>query len=109
MKTESISNDHVGNSWSTQWSIDGVEEPATIRGIEGKELVLSASMLEKDVHSDTAATETTHVITRDDLKDGFTVEQDITVTEDKGRYQGNKAEFRVTWTFTPKTALHWPR
>lgn len=67
----------------------------------GDHVDLYAQCVEEDVYPDIGEDSSYIVIHKDDLWSSFSVTQDIIVTEDRGRYAGNTAEFAVTFTFEP--------
>ena len=93
---------NIGNEWSHSAYI--VNEPLTDGKIElypGKELEFYCKSVEDDIKPDVGESTETHTVTEEDLTKGFTVEVEVTVTENAGKNYGKSAEFVVTFTFTP--------
>lgn len=101
------SNDHVGNSWTTWGAIGDTAlkkgKAVTVTVAADGALTVTCYAQEKDKTPDTGSCE--FKIAAGDLKAGKnTIKQTATVTEDKGRYAGNKAEWEFALTVTKKAA-----
>jgi len=92
---------HVGSDWSQVFYINGkkVAESSEITLSVGDQITVKAKITENDGTPDVGEGEKSYTVTRDDLNNGFTVSFNVTVTEDKGRYSGNKARWSVRFKF----------
>ena len=92
---------HVGNNWKQAFYINGkrVKETSEISLKAGDEITVKAAITDEDTTPDAGTNEKTHVVTRDDIKNGFTVSLTVTVEENGGRYAGNKAKWNVRFKF----------
>jgi len=102
-----LSNDHVGNSWATWGAIGDTAlkkgKAVTVTVAADGTLTVICTAQEKDKTPDTGSCEFKLAV--GDLKAGKnTIKQTATVTEDKGRYAGNKAQWEFTLTVTKKAA-----
>ena len=94
-----VANDHVGNSWTTYIEVGdtvikkGKSAKVEVTGADTIKIICNA--IENDKSPDHG--DATIEIPIKDLKKGKnTFKTSVTVTEDKGRYSGNSAE----WSFT---------
>ena len=100
-----VSNNHVGNKWtyvitSGETAINkGKSATFELTGAESLELICQAT--ENDSYPDVGTN--TITINTADLKEGKnTVTTTVIVTEDRGRYAGNTAEYKFTVTIKVK-------
>ena len=100
-----VHNNHVGNSWayvitSGDTSIKkGKSATFELTGADALELICQAT--ENDSYPDVGTS--TITINMTDLKEGKnTVTTTVIVTEDRGRYAGNTAEYKFTVTIKVK-------
>ncbi len=96
---------HVGNEWKKEYSVAGYEIKSgdIVAFNEKDKLKIITTITELDDSSDDIGeAKTTHKVTKEDIKDGFTITQTITVTENGGRYKGNTAAWEVEYTFIRK-------
>ncbi len=94
---------HVGNSWSQYFSINGekVKKGDKVTVTLGDSLEFYAKITEKDSKPDVGKASETRVISQEDFENGFTVSLTVSVRENGGRYSGNKAVWTVTFKLTP--------
>ena len=89
-----LSNDSVGNSWRKVYNCDGREinsgERWTIPLNIERNLIIDVTITENDKWPDIGRSALSVV-----LKDGFKTSEIITVIENKGRYKGNKAQWKI--------------
>ena len=102
-KYNMTSNNHVGNDWYKNCSIEGIKKDgfSNYKVNVGDQIIIRTTITEDDSSVDVGRNTATRTVTQSDLKNGFTVTQTITVREDKGRYAGNTATWNVTHTFKP--------
>ncbi len=93
--SELINNDSVGNDWKEEYSCEGSVISSgnrwTIPLDTTKAVKIKATITEFDDWPDTESAFISVV-----LKDGFETYSTITVTENKGRYTGNTANWKIT-------------
>ncbi len=95
---------HVGNEWGQVFSIDEIMvEDGDIISLEaGQTIVIVSEITEYDEkYIDAAKDSITHQIAINDLQNGFTLTRILQVEENAGRYEGNIAEWTVSFTFLP--------
>ena len=90
-----VSNDSVGNEWNLIYECDGVsvteERRWTVERDTCQSIKIDITAIEIDTYSDYGYGEI--VIP---LKNGFQNSTVVTVTENMGRYRGNKATIKIT-------------
>lgn len=93
---------HVGNNWSQAFWINNqkVRSGSTIQLAVGDVITIKAEVEESDSVPDYGSDQENHTITQDDLDKGFTVVLWVYVSENRGRYSGSTAEWKVTYKFT---------
>ncbi len=95
IKADRISYDHVGNEWKKVYTCEGRTiksgEQWTVPLDTTKTLKINATITELDAWDDVGYG-SLNVVLRDD----FETSTIVTVTEDNGRYQGNKAKWEIT-------------
>lgn len=94
--TESfVSNDSVGNEWDFIYECDGVsvteERRWTVERDACQRIKIDITAIERDTYSDYGYGE---IVIQ--LKNGFQNSTVVTVTENMGRYRGNKATIKIT-------------
>ena len=103
-----ISKNHVGSAWSKECYCDEValpedEETTSIVYVVSEEpVIVRAILTEHDRNPDVGTKTMQYIPTEKDLKEGFTITQEITVRENSGNYKGSAAVWNVIYTFTPK-------
>ncbi|MBQ8001159.1 MAG: hypothetical protein IJ298_08195 [Ruminococcus sp.] len=94
-----ISNDSVGNDWRKSYSCDDrtiFSGEQWIVPLDATEtVIIDAVITEVDKCSDVGYGSLCVVLT-----DGFKTSTTITVTENKGRYKGNKAQWKISCKVT---------
>jgi peptidoglycan hydrolase-like protein with peptidoglycan-binding domain len=97
------SNNHVGNSWSKYFSINGVKISSgdKLDIVLGESISVYSKITESDSSPDVGSVKEDIEITQDFFDNGFSITQKVTVTEKKGQYSGNKAYWIITYTFSP--------
>lgn len=124
-----VENYQVGNEWTVDCEINGqtlfdgqekdtkvynkngyIKKPEkekvigedTVRLGAGDELVIITTVGEYDKdYPEDGSDVTTRTVSAAELRDGFTVEVDVTVIENAGQYAGNKATWRIAYQFKP--------
>jgi len=94
-----LSNNHVGNEWSTLFTVNGkkVTKSLKLKLKTTDTLSIVCKATEKDSSPDIG--KATWSIKVKNIKKGtVTYTKTVTVTENKGRYKGNKAKWRFTFT-----------
>ena len=90
-----ISNNSVGNDWQKTYTSEGRTiasgEQWTVPLDTTKTLTINATVTESDEWPESGSASLRII-----LKDGFETSTTITVTENKGRYKGNKAQWKIT-------------
>ncbi|WP_028543602.1 hypothetical protein [Paenibacillus taiwanensis] len=105
VSAELVENDHVGNEWATGASVNG----KTIK--EGESLVLAvkangsislkANAEEQDKYPDKGTTSQSVKVSSITAKASEKV-LNVTVTENRGRYSGNKAKWKFIFSVKTK-------
>lgn len=97
------SNDHVGKNWGTGFTFNG--EPLLpgnrISIMPGEVFSVGGWAEEKDSKPDYGAYLETIELTNEMCTNGFTIEGDVDVRENGGRYSGHYAEWHLKIQFTP--------
>lgn len=93
---------HVGNDWTQEYYVNGskVSNGTTVSIAAGDTIMVSATITEEDKTPDIGSNSESYQVTQSDLKNGFTVNFDINVRENKGRYSGSTATWRVSFSFS---------
>lgn len=101
VKASCPNKNHVGNNWSQYFEVNGeqLKSSKKVSVTAGQPVVLYSEIIENDKYPDEGYGRTEYVPTEDEMKKGFTVKQEVDVTEDRGRYAGYTATWTVTWTF----------
>lgn len=95
---------HVGNNWSQYFSVNGVKVASgdKIDVVLGETLTVYSKITESDKKPDIGSVKDEIEITQAFFDGGYTLTQKVGVTENGGRYSGNRATWTVTYTFTPE-------
>lgn len=98
-----VSNDHVGNNWSTYFYVNGGSgyNGYTLTLEPGDSFTVSFLAEENDSSPDSGDYYESFTYTDDLCKYGYSCTEDIYVREDRGRYAGNYAVWRFSLTITP--------
>ncbi len=92
---------HIGNEWSNYFELNGEPAKNEVALIVGDSLSLYAQLTEDDKQPDVGEASLTHVVTEEDVANGFEEKLDVYVTENGGKNRGKTAHFIVTYTFEP--------
>ena len=97
------SNDHVGNSWSTGFLFNSnpIQSGNTVSIMPGERFSAGGWAEEGDSRPDYGAYTETIELTNEMCKTGFTIDGNVTVTENGGRYSGHSAIWYIRTHFTP--------
>lgn len=102
LRTSHIRQDdtNIGSEWSYDLKLNGEKVTNTFVLSVGDNLSFSATITEADENPDIGNASATHIVTEDDLKNGFEVAMDVYVTENGGRNSGKSAYYVVKYTFS---------
>lgn len=92
---------HIGNEWGYDFQLNGEPVKNTVALTVGDSLSLYAQLIEDDKQPDMGEASLTHVVTEEDVTNGFEEKMDVYVTENGGKNRGKTAHFIVTYTFEP--------
>lgn len=92
---------HIGNEWSYSFQLNGEPAKNEVALTVGDSLSLYAQLTEEDNQPDVGEASLTHVVTEEDVANGFEEKMDVFVTENGGKNRGKAAHFIVTYTFEP--------
>lgn len=101
--TSLASNDHVGNSWSYEFKINGesFRSGSTIVLDPKSSLTIEYRVEEADTYPD-IGTYYEKISYSDELcKNGYSISTKVSVKENRGRYSGNYAKWSLTVSITP--------
>lgn len=91
---------NIGDEWAYYDEIDG-EKATNVKNVSvGDTIRFYSKYTESDDNPDVGEASTTHTVTEEDLKNGFTVPMDLYVTENGGRNSGKSVHFIVTYFFS---------
>ncbi len=95
---------HLGDNWIKEYSITGIESKTNDRFLchVGDVVTIVTTITEDDIHEnhhDVGTQTSTHIITEEDLSDGFTVSQNVKVEEKPSGEQYSR--WKVVYTFKP--------
>lgn len=98
-----VSNDHVGNKWSTGFEFNRtpLRSGSTVSVNPGETFSAGGWAEDSDSRPDYGQYSETIELTNDMCKNGFTIEGDVVVVENSGRYRGNCAVWHLKMQFTP--------
>ncbi len=91
---------HIGTNWFYTYELNGKTvdpEKGTADFTAGREYTFRTVIEERDGKPDVGENTVTYTPTEADIKNGFTVRQKVTVSENGGRFSGNMVTFTVTW------------
>lgn len=93
---------HVGNKWEIEVYINDeiVQENEIVSFRENERIFLMVHVEEVDKYSDISETNDIHIITSQDLINGFSIPFMVTVIENRGRYIGNQCIWHVRVSFS---------
>ncbi len=92
---------NIGSDWTHNIQINGERAPEELEVMVGEELTFFAEFVEEDTRPDIGSSTETHIVTEDDVANGFEVVMDVYVKENGGPNIGKEAHFVVTYSFTP--------
>lgn len=92
---------HIGNEWIYSFQLNGEPAKNEVALTVGDSLSLYAQLTEEDKQPDVGEASLTHVVTEEDVANGFEEKMDVFVTENGGKNRGKDAHFIVTYTFEP--------
>lgn len=92
---------HIGNEWSYSFQLNGEPAKNEVALTVGDSLSLYAQLTEDDKQPDVGEASLTHVVTEEDVANGFEEKLDVYVTENGGKNRGKTAYFIVAYTFEP--------
>jgi uncharacterized protein YraI len=94
---------HVGNSWSEYFSINGVKVASgdKIDVVLGETITIYSKITESDKKPDAGSAKDEIEVTQAFFDSGYTLTQKVGVTENGGRYSGNTATWTVIYKFLP--------
>lgn len=97
------SNDHVGSKWSTgfEFNSEPLRNGNTVSIMVGDSFTVAGWAEENDSRSDYGSYREQLTLTDEMCRSGFTVEGEVNVFENGGRYSGNCATWYVKIKFTP--------
>lgn len=99
-KAKLIERNHVGSRWTKEFSINGKDfsSSTTFTAEVGETVRFSCFITENDSNPDTGSYFERITITDDILKNGYTIDENVYVRENGGRYAGNVAEWSIKVT-----------
>lgn len=98
-----LSNDSVGNHWSSGFEFNGEEirSGSTVSILPGDSFTVCGWAEDADSNPDYGYHFESLTLTKEMCQSGFTIEDDFDVRENGGRYSGNVAVWHMKMTFTP--------
>lgn len=90
---------HIGNEWGYYYQLNGEPVENTVALTVGDKLSLYTQLIEDDKQPDVGEASLTHVVTEEDVANGFEEKLDVYVTENGGKNRGKTAHFIITYTF----------
>ena len=98
---------HIGTKWQAAYSIGGLEVyDGMVLDMEAATYDFHTEIGEYDTTPDIGTADSSFNVTASRLSKGFTVEQYLTVTENKGVYKDYWCEWYITYEFTPVGAAY---
>lgn len=92
---------NIGNEWRSEFQLNGESVTNNPTLAVGDHLSLYAQMIEEDDKPDVGEASLNHVVTEEDIVNGFEEKMDVYVTENGGKNRGKSAYFVVTFSFSP--------
>lgn len=101
--TSRTDSNYIGDDWTYEYEINGeyAGRNSSYNLNVGDEIQLFVKIIESDDNPDVGTATAYHVVTEDDLLEGFEVETDVYVTENGGQNRGVTTHFAVTFEFKP--------
>lgn len=100
-KCERKDSNNIGDEWSKDFEINGKSIANEYRLTAGEKLDCFVRITESDENPDIGKASTSYTVTESDLINGFKIEMTVYVRENGGRNSGEKAQFLVTYEFSP--------
>lgn len=94
----------VGKNWTQYYEWNGIQAQdgkAEAWVAPDVELIVYSRVREQDQKPDTTMETTSYIPTMDDMENGFSITQEIKVTENNGKYKDQSAYWTITFTFKP--------
>lgn len=93
----------VGNNWSYAFYINDKQVGANSKldVSVGDVITVKAKVTENDKYPDVGTESKRYTVSDKDVKDGFTIGFSVNVREDRGRYAGRVATWKISFKFTP--------
>lgn len=101
ISNERLDDSNIGSDWIYGQYLNGERVPNEIILSEGETLQFYLRYEEQDNSPDIGEAATTYTISAEDFANGFTVQLQVNITEDRGKNAGQTANFVVTYEFTP--------
>ena len=100
---ELLSNDHVGNNWDISFIVDGesFKSGSTVILDKKSSLCFVFRAAEDDSFPDVGEFSVEIPVSGNLSKEGYSMTKDVEIMEDKGRYAGNTAVWRVNVAIAP--------
>ena len=95
-------NNNIGDEWSFTNKVNDETGVKSISLAIGEKVNVSSTYTEDDSRPDVGNGSGSHVVTEEDLNNGFEISYDVYVQENGGKNSGKNAHFLVTYTFTPQ-------
>ena len=92
----------VGKNWTQYYEWNGIQaEDGKMTAYVAPDVELSvyARIRERDSKPDTATETVVYIPTIEDVQNGFEIMQNVRVVENAGKYKGNTANWKVTYSF----------
>lgn len=94
-------DNNIGSEWQYVVKINGESaKEGTVTLHVGDVLEFYVNVTEHDIKPDIGENTVTRTVTEEDLEDGFTIEVEVTVTENAGRNYGKSAHFVYEFVYT---------
>lgn len=90
-------NNHVGSNWSWEYYVNGrqVDTYSHVTLKPGNTITIKTIFTENDKIPDIGVTTKKYTVTSEDLAKGFTLQFDVNVTENGGRYSGSVCTWHI--------------
>lgn len=95
-----LSSNNIGSDWSYSDQIDGESVSGTKEISVGDTITFYSKYVESDENPDVGQGSATHIVTAEDLQNGFSETIDFYVTENGGKNSGQSVHFSVAYNFT---------
>ena len=95
-------DNNIGDEWNYINEINGENAGREYLVVVGETLTFHSKFSELDEKPDIGEASNTHIVTEDDILNGFAITMELIVTENGGPNNGKSACFIVTYTLTAK-------